>query len=390
MRTGTASDPLICDFTVEDLHLVDCAPPEAFDALTRLAQSLFGVPVALISIVEEQKDRQFFLSQQGLRGEAARRRQTPITESFCQHVKRTGKPLSVANANAHPTLRDHSVIEGLGVVAYLGVPIRKPGGEVIGALCIIEEEARVWEERDLNALKDLARCVNDEIALRASMAAAQAREARAQRYNALRESVMLAFVAPDIAIEDRFLKLLKLSCEALGFDAGLIARVDADSCDIEFRHDALDDVAAPTVNCLPDSLASFVISGQRQVALNDVCASTHVGMHALTGRVPGQYVGLPLIFGGTMYGVLELYGNQVRSAPFTDEEQSIFGIISMFVCAHLGMLGRIRALQNSEANLMNFLIEAQHSGLSRSLGRQHAAGIVAAGVPGALALTGTD
>lgn len=367
-------DPMLFDLSVEDLDLVDCAPPEAFDALTRLAQRLFGVPVALISIVEEQKDRQFFLSQQGLQEPWASRRQTPLSHSFCQHVKRTGAPLRVVNARDHPLVKDNLAIRDLGVGAYLGVPIRNPGGAVLGALCVIEEEPRVWEARDLDALEDLARCVTDEVTLRASMASSRIRHARTLRYGALREAVMLAFLAPDIAIEERFSELLKMSCEALDFDAGLIARIDAGSFEVEFSYCRQGSDPGGVVNRLPESMAAFVMSGQRQITVHDVPGSPHRGRHALMGRAPGQYVGLPLIYDGTLYGVLELFGAHARSEPYSNEEQSIFGIISMFVCAHLGMLGRIRALQNSESNLMGYLIQAQHSGLSWRAGQADGVG----------------
>lgn len=347
--------------TVEDLHLVDCDPPESFDALTRLASRLFGVPVALVSIVEEEKDRQFFLSQQGLPELWAERRQTPLTHSFCQHVKRTGKPLIVSDSRRHPLVQDNLAIKDLDVVAYLGVPIEKPGGDVIGAICVIDGEEREWSDEDLLTLGDLAHCVNDEILLRASMVMNQVKHERSVRYNALRETVTLAFMAPDIPIEERFNGILKMSCEALGFDSGLISKIDSDCIDILF-HVGEDGGNVPeNVSDLSGSLSALVMAGQEQVAFPDVSESGHANRCTLAGTVPGSYVGMPLIFDGTLYGTLELHSAQPRKNPFSNEEQSIFGIISMSVCAHLGIFGKIRTLQDSETNLLNFLMEKQRS-----------------------------
>ena len=166
------------DFSLEALELVDTPTPDAFGSLTRLATRLLRTPVALVSIVEESKDRQFFTSQQGLPEPWATNRQTPLSHSFCQHVKKSGEPLVVADAREHPLVCDNLAIRDLCVVAYLGVPIAGPDGSPVGALCAIEPQAREWIEEDIEALTDLAQCVNDEILLRATLLANEARQHR--------------------------------------------------------------------------------------------------------------------------------------------------------------------------------------------------------------------
>ena len=94
--------PISLEFSLEGLELVDAPKSDAFDNLTRLATRLLQTPIALVSIVEESKDRQFFTSQYGLPDPWAADRQTPLSHSFCQHVKTSGKPLVVADAREHP------------------------------------------------------------------------------------------------------------------------------------------------------------------------------------------------------------------------------------------------------------------------------------------------
>ena len=77
-----ADTPSLADLGISDGPRVD-----GFDRLTRLATSLFNTPVALVSIVEFDRDRQFFASEQGLSEPWASKRETPLTHSFCQHVK---------------------------------------------------------------------------------------------------------------------------------------------------------------------------------------------------------------------------------------------------------------------------------------------------------------
>ena len=80
--------------------LLDSPPEEAFDRLTRLATAVLRVPVALVSLVDS--DRQFFKSQCGLPEPLASSRQTPLTHSFCKHAVGSREPLVVADARLDP------------------------------------------------------------------------------------------------------------------------------------------------------------------------------------------------------------------------------------------------------------------------------------------------
>jgi PAS domain S-box-containing protein len=147
--------------------LLDTPPEEAFDRVTRLAQRLLGVPVALISLVDA--DRQFFKSQVGLSEPAASERGTPLSLSFCQHVVATGLPLVVEAVRAHPVVSGDPAFEALGIEAYIGVPIRSPDGHVLGSLCGVDVAVHAWTADDEEALGDLVALVEAEIALRTEL-----------------------------------------------------------------------------------------------------------------------------------------------------------------------------------------------------------------------------
>ena len=144
--------------------LLDAPPQAVFDRLTRLVQRVLDVPVALVTLVDE--DRQVFLSAQGLVGPYAAARQTPLSHSFCQHVVGTGERLKVENALDHPLVRDNPAIKDFGVVAYLGMPLLTMDGQVLGALCAIDREQRAWTEADESAMADLAAMAANELAMR--------------------------------------------------------------------------------------------------------------------------------------------------------------------------------------------------------------------------------
>ncbi len=147
-----------------DTRLPDSEPEEPFDRLTRMVTRLVGVPVALVSLVDDR--RQFFKSQQGMSGWAAESRQTPLTHSFCQHVVIDEAPLIVTDAENDPRVCDNLAIPDLGVKSYLGVPLTLQSGHVIGSLCAIDTIAREWSASDLATMNDVAAIVMSEIGLR--------------------------------------------------------------------------------------------------------------------------------------------------------------------------------------------------------------------------------
>ncbi len=145
-------------------ELLDSPIEPAFDRFTRLVTRLLDVPVALVSLVTPA--RQFFKSAIGLADPWAARRETPLTHSFCQYVVRDGVPFVVTDARHHPDVATNAAITDLGVVAYAGVPLRAPDGQVLGALCAIDVHPRVWTPAEVAALEDLAEGLRTELTLR--------------------------------------------------------------------------------------------------------------------------------------------------------------------------------------------------------------------------------
>ena len=109
--------------------LLDTPAEAAFDRLTRLASTILQAPVALVALLDA--DRQFFKSCIGLPEPWASRRETPLSHSFCQHAVATGEPLVIEDARQHPLMRENLAIPDLGVVAYAGIPLITAEGHVL-------------------------------------------------------------------------------------------------------------------------------------------------------------------------------------------------------------------------------------------------------------------
>lgn len=196
--------------------LLDTPPEEAFDRLTRMASRLLGTPVALISLVSE--DRQFFKSAIGLPEPWASRRGAPLSFSFCAQVVSTGEQLILEDARRHPLLRHSTAIRELGWVAYAGVPLVTREGQTVGSLSVVDKMPRLWSERDIALLKDLAASVVSEIELRRETARRRQaeqwrRDSDEQFYNTFEQSgIGMAVISPD----GRWLRVNQALCEMLG------------------------------------------------------------------------------------------------------------------------------------------------------------------------------
>jgi hypothetical protein len=151
---------------VEALHatgLLDGVPEPAFDRLAALAARVLDAPVALVSLVDA--DRQVFKSCLGLPEPWGSRRETPLTHSFCQHAVARREPLIVEDAREDPILRDNLAIRDLGVVAYAGIPLIDEDGHALGTLCVIDDRPRHWTPDQVRLLRDVAASVMTEIRL---------------------------------------------------------------------------------------------------------------------------------------------------------------------------------------------------------------------------------
>ncbi|GAC1401692.1 MAG: ATP-binding protein [Chloroflexota bacterium] len=169
--------------------LLDTPPEESFDRLTRLATKILRVPVALVVLVD--KDRQFFKSGTGLPEPVASARQTPLSHSFCQHSLTTGQPLIIEDARDHPLVRDNLAVPEMGVIAYAGIPLVTSEGDVLGSFCIIDHKPRVWNDEEVDILKELAASVMTEIELRTVIREAQEQGEQRARAEQEREALSI-------------------------------------------------------------------------------------------------------------------------------------------------------------------------------------------------------
>jgi GAF domain-containing protein len=142
---------------LRDLVLLDTPPEERFDRIAAFAASEFDVPMALVSLVDQ--DRQWFKSNFGLNI-----RETPRDVSFCGHAIAQSNPLVVHDALTDPRFSDNPLVTGHPFVRfYAGAGLRLPYGQVVGTFCILDRRPRSFDRLDEAILCGLRDLVVEEI-----------------------------------------------------------------------------------------------------------------------------------------------------------------------------------------------------------------------------------
>lgn len=158
----------------------------AFDQIVQLAADIFDVPIALVSLVD--RDRQYFKAKVGL--DAC---QTGRDVSFCDHAIRQDVPLVVLDATRDPRFCNNSLVTAEPHIRfYAGAPLIAKNGHRLGTLCIIDQQPRTaFSDKQRGMLRDLAAMVMQVMELR--RAKLEAKERRDQLLN-------IAASAPDAII----------------------------------------------------------------------------------------------------------------------------------------------------------------------------------------------
>lgn len=138
------------------LRLLDTPADERFDRITRIAQRLFNVPMALVSLVDS--NRQWFKSRQGLDAT-----ETPRNISFCGHAILQDDVFHVPNATEDSRFQDNPLVTGSPDIRfYAGAPLASPDGHRVGTLCIIDRKPKFLSEEELRTLRELGEWAEDE------------------------------------------------------------------------------------------------------------------------------------------------------------------------------------------------------------------------------------
>jgi PAS domain S-box-containing protein len=298
--------------------LLDSPAEERFDRVTRLAKLMFNVPIALVSLVDS--DRQWFKSKQGL--DAC---QTSREISFCGHAILSPDIFLVPDASLDPRFYDNPLVTAEPKIRfYAGVPLFTMAGYCIGTLCIIDLQPRELSLTEQTAFKDLADIVMAEISRNELIDVVKIRD--------LIVKTQLRFIE-HMDRRQVFKELLEDLLTLTGSEYGFIGEVLYD----EQQSVYLKTYALTDISWNAETAALFAQSQQNGLEFRNL--NTLFGTALKTGQVviandPAQdprsggipkghpplnaFMGLPLFFDQKMVGMLGI-ANKAGGYAATDE-----------------------------------------------------------------------
>lgn len=145
---------------LQSYDVMDTIGEEAFDRITQLASVICGVPIALVSLIDE--NRQWFKSKVGLDVP-----ETPRDISFCQHAIMGQEIFEIENALEDERFKENPLVQGFpNIRFYAGFPLEDPDGYNLGTLCVIDEKPHKLDESQRLALSVLGKEVVAQLVAR--------------------------------------------------------------------------------------------------------------------------------------------------------------------------------------------------------------------------------
>ncbi|WP_430460303.1 sensor domain-containing diguanylate cyclase [Thalassolituus sp. LLYu03] len=139
------------------LKILDTLPEDRFDRVTRVAASLFNKPIALMTLVDD--NRVWFKSRAGFAECSCRR-----NISFCTHAILEKGVMLVEDARLDPRFADNPLVTGYpNIRFYAGYPLLSGQGHAVGTLCVLDQKPAAFSAHEADLLADLGRMVEDEM-----------------------------------------------------------------------------------------------------------------------------------------------------------------------------------------------------------------------------------
>ncbi|TNC13025.1 PAS domain S-box protein [Methylobacterium terricola] len=315
--------------------LLDTLPERGFDDIVHLARRLCAAPVALVSLVD--RERQWFKARAGFPP-----CETDLDRSVCKFVLAETDILQIPDLTRDPRTRDNPLVTGAPHLRfYAGAPLRTPEGHALGSLCVIDHAPRPGGLTIAQAddLRTLARQVMDQLLLRRALAERNRADRQREVVARTLEEVAAAGGDLDASLRAALAGAMRAVPAA---EAGAVEILDGDS--LVYRS-VTDGLAAHLGRRLPldGSLAGACLRADRPLLVPDARRDARAKLGIIESLRLRSCVMVPVRRGGIPIGVLKLQAS--RPGAFSEEDLRVAEILAGTVAAGLAEAGEETALR---------------------------------------------
>lgn len=335
---------------LENTDLLDTPPEERFDRLTRMAKLAFGVPVALVSLVDEK--RQWFKSCQGLDA-----RQTSRDISFCGHAILSDQLFTIEDTHSDSRFFDNPLVTSPPHIRfYAGAPLRDQEGYRLGTLCIIDTRPRSLDSAQNELLKELALCVEDEI---------NDFEARKSRQEQLEKTRILSalnglIVDATGSLEQKITMALDLGRDHLGLETGIVSEITEETYTVRwFKAPENSALEAELSMPVEKTYCALMLDKRDHLAISHMASSEYRNQPCYSEQGLESYIAAPIEFGDKLFGTLNFSSTSPRTTPFTELDRLFIVGLAQWTAALLQQQVHEDTLKKLSVNLPGMLYQYQ-------------------------------
>jgi PAS domain S-box-containing protein len=300
-------------------NLLDTPPEERFDRITHLAAQLFDVPIALVSLVD--KDRQWFKSCYGLGV-----RETGRDISFCGHAILNPQTLVVENAMDDERFADNPLVaDEPGICFYAGAPLVDQSGYRLGTLCLIDRKPRRFSEEDEENLRNLADMVERELQLHEL---GEYYDERARALNILNEIALDTHGKET----DRIERALVTATQFLNMDTAIVSSITSQAYTIRWHYERLGNSLENGMTLpLNKTYCSLLLAKNEMLAISHMGRSRYKDQTCYTELGLESYLAAPIWINKEIVGTLNFSSATPRKPGFTEIDKMFVNLLASWI-----------------------------------------------------------
>jgi signal transduction histidine kinase len=330
---------------LEVSQLLDTAPEERFDRITRLAAKTFNVPICLVSLID--KNRQWFKSCYGLGVQ-----ETSRDISFCGHAILGADTFVVENALQDERFADNPLVTSEpNIRFYAGAPLEDRNGFRLGTLCLIDRRPRVFSSDDQNMLRDFADLVEWEFQYQ-------------ELGNYYSERTQALNILNDISLDssgsvsERIERALAIAAQYLSVDTAIVSNITGGVYTILWHYERHQTTLENGTTFPLDQTYCALLAAQGSLLAIDHMARSRYKEHPCYRQFRLEsYLAAPVWIDDELFGTLNFSSAIPRRPGFTEIEKTFVNLLARWVADIIQQQKHIEVLDKLVANAPGMLYQ---------------------------------